>query len=144
MIQDISHIKATRIVGGVGCGKTQQLIERVCSLLSGGEKAGNVLVLCATPQACESFTLRLNAAGEEAGVNADEIAVTTPRALALEVLSDAEAVRWSGREPRLLTAYEELFLLEDMKVSGLRPKRLREMLKFFYRSWTELADDDPN
>ena len=29
-----------------------------------------------------------------------------------------------------------------MKVSGLRPKRLREMLKFFYRSWTELADDD--
>lgn len=67
MIQDISHIKATRIVGGVGCGKTQQLIERVCSLLSGGEKAGNVLVLCATPQACESFTLRLNAAGEEAG-----------------------------------------------------------------------------
>ena len=144
MIQDISHIKATRIVGGVGCGKTQQLIERVCSLLSGGEKAGNVLVLCATPQACESFTLRLNAAGEEAGVNADEIAVTTPRALALEVLSDAEAVRWSGREPRLLTAYEELFLLEDMKVSGLRPKRLREMLKFFYRSWTELADDDPS
>ena len=144
MIQDISHIKATRIVGGVGCGKTQQLIERVCSLLSGGEKAGNVLVLCATPQACESFTLRLNAAGEEAGVNADEIAVTTPRALALEVLSDAEAVRWSGREPRLLTAYEELFLLEDMKVSGLRPKRLREMLKFFYRSWTELADDDLN
>lgn len=144
MIQDISNIKATRIVGGVGCGKTQQLIERVCSLLSGGEKAGNVLVLCATPQACESFTLRLNAAGEEAGVNADEIAVTTPRALALEVLSDVEAVRWSGREPRLLTAYEELFLLEDMKVSGLRPKRLREMLKFFYRSWTELADDDPN
>ena len=39
MIQDISNIKATRIVGGVGCGKTQQLIERVCSLLSGGEKA---------------------------------------------------------------------------------------------------------
>ena len=138
MIQDISNIKATRIVGGVGCGKTQQLIERVCSLLSGGEKAGNVLVLCATPQACESFTLRLNAAAEEAGVNADEIAVTTPRALALEVLSDAEAVRWSGREPRLLTAYEELFLLEDMKVSGLRPKRLREMLKFFYRSWADL------
>ena len=31
-----------------------------------------------------------------------------------------------------------------MKVSGLRPKRLREMLKFFYRSWTELADDDEN
>ena len=144
MNQDVSHIKATRIVGGVGCGKTQELLERVCSLLSNGEKAENVLVLCATPQACESFTLRLNAAAKEAGANADGVAVTTPRTLALDVLSDAEAVRWSGREPRLLTAYEELFLLEDMKVSGLRPKRLREMLKFFYRSWTELADDDPN
>lgn len=144
MSQDTSQVKATRIVGGVGCGKTHELIERVCSPLSGGEKTKNVLVLCATPQACESFTLRLGAAAKVAGVNADGVTVTTPRALALEVLSDAEAVRWSGREPRLLTAYEELFLLEDMKVSGLRPKRLREMLKFFYRSWTELADADPN
>ena len=144
MIQDISQIKATRIVGGVGCGKTQELIERACSLLSNGEKAESVLALCATPQACEAFTLRLNAAAKEAGVNAGEVTVTTPRALALDVLSDTEAMRWSGRDPRLLTAYEELFLLEDMKVSGLRPKRLREMLKFFYRSWTELADDDPN
>ena len=144
MSQDISQVKAARIVGGVGCGKTQELIERVCSLLSNGEKAESVLALCATPQACESFTLRLGTAAKAAGVNADGVTVTTPRALALEVLSDAEAVRWSGREPRLLTAYEELFLLEDMKVSGLRPKRLREMLKFFYRSWTELADDDPS
>lgn len=144
MSQDTSQVKATRIVGGVGCGKTQELIERVCSLLSNGEKAESVLALCATPQACESFTLRLGTAAKAAGVNADGVTVTTPRALALEVLSDAEAVRWSGREPRLLTAYEELFLLEDMKVSGLRPKRLREMLKFFYRSWTELADDDPS
>ena len=144
MSQDTSQVKATRIVGGVGCGKTQELIERVCSLLSNGEKAESVLALCATPQACESFTLRLGTAAKAAGVNADGVTVTTPRALALEVLSDAEAVRWSGREPRLLTAYEELFLLEDMKTCGLRPKRLREMLKFFYRSWTELADDDPS
>ena len=78
------------------------------------------------------------------GVNAAGVAVTTPRALALDVMGDAEAIRWSGREPRLLTDYEKLFLLEDMKVSGLRPKRLREMLKFFYRSWTGLADDDEN
>lgn len=144
MSQDTSQVKATRIVGGVGCGKTQELIERVCSLLSNGEKAESVLALCATPQACESFTQRLGAAAKAAGVNADGVTVTTPRALALEVLSDAEAVRWSGREPRLLTAYEELFLLEDMKTCGLRPKRLREMLKFFHRSWTELADADPN
>ncbi len=37
------------------------------------------------------------------------------------------------------------FILEDMKVGGLKQRRLREMLKFFYRNETELAggaDDD--
>ncbi|MFR7404557.1 MAG: hypothetical protein ACLUW6_08145, partial [Coriobacteriaceae bacterium] len=37
-------------------------------------------------------------------------------------------------------------IMEDMKVSGLKQRRLHEMLKFFYRNWTELAggaeDDD--
>ncbi len=135
-----TDIKAARIMGGVGCGKTQTLIDRIRHLLEGGTDPAGVLVACATPQAALAFRQRLaGACGEEAARN---IEVTTPRAVALDVLSDAEARRWSGREPRLLTAYEELFLLEDMKVSGLRPKRLREMLKFFYRSWTELADDD--
>ena len=135
-----TDIKATRIMGGVGYGKTQTLIDRIRHLLEGGTDPASVLVACATPQAGLAFRQRLaKACGDEAARN---VAVTTPRAVALDVLSDAEARRWSGREPRLLTAYEELFLLEDMKVSGLRPKRLREMLKFFYRSWTELADDD--
>ena len=142
MTQDQSQVAATRIVGGVGTGKTQELINRAVKALKQGAKVTDVLVLCATPQAALAFKARLDAAAEAAGVNAAGVAVTTPRALALDVMGDAEAIRWSGREPRLLTDYEKLFLLEDMKVSGLRPKRLREMLKFFYRSWTELADDD--
>ena len=144
MTQDQSQVAATRIVGGVGTGKTQELINRAVKALKQGAKATDVLVLCATPQAALAFKARLDAAAEAAGVSAADVAVTTPRALALDVMGDAEAIRWSGREPRLLTDYEKLFLLEDMKVSGLRPKRLREMLKFFYRSWTELADDDEN
>lgn len=144
MTQDQSQVAATRIVGGVGTGKTQELINRAVEALTQGAKAADVLVLCATPQAALAFKARLDAAAVAAGVSAADVAVTTPRALALDVMGDAEAIRWSGREPRLLTDYEKLFLLEDMKVSGLRPKRLREMLKFFYRSWTELADDDEN
>ena len=142
MTQDQSQVAATRIVGGVGTGKTQELINRAVKALKQGAKVTDVLVLCATPQAALAFKARLDAAAKAAGVSAADVAVTTPRALALDVMGDAEAIRWSGREPRLLTDYEKLFLLEDMKVSGLRPKRLREMLKFFYRSWTELADDD--
>lgn len=144
MTQDQSQVAATRIVGGVGTGKTQELINRAVKVLKQGAKATDVLVLCATPQAALAFKARLDATAEAAGVSATDVAVTTPRALALDVMGDAEAISWSGREPRLLTDYEKLFLLEDMKVSGLRPKRLREMLKFFYRSWTELADDDEN
>lgn len=144
MTQDQSQVAATRIVGGVGTGKTQELINRAVKALKQGAKVTDVLVLCATPQAALAFKARLDAAAEAAGVSAADVAVTTPRALALDVMGDADAIRWSGREPRLLTDYEKLFLLEDMKVSGLRPKRLREMLKFFYRSWTELADDDEN
>lgn len=142
MTQDQSQVAATRIVGGVGTGKTQELINRAVKALKQGAKVTDVLVLCATPQAALAFKARLDAAAKAAGVSAADVAVTTPRALALDVMGDAEAIRWSGRDPRLLTDYEKLFLLEDMKVSGLRPKRLREMLKFFYRSWTELADDD--
>lgn len=142
MTQDQSQAAATRIVGGVGTGKTQELINRAVKALKQGAKVTDVLVLCATPQAALAFKARFDAAAKAAGVSAADVAVTTPRALALDVMGDAEAIRWSGREPRLLTDYEKLFLLEDMKVSGLRPKRLREMLKFFYRSWTELADDD--
>jgi DNA helicase II / ATP-dependent DNA helicase PcrA len=149
-----NELTACRIVGGVGCGKTQMLIERVVAAAEAasaaassgaqgstpaGAAANSILALCASPQAALAFGQRLAAANPAAAAAAT---VTTPRALALSVLSDAEAIRWSGRDPRILTAYEELFLLEDMKVSGLRPKRLREMLKFFYRSWTELADDE--
>lgn len=143
MAQETSQIAATRIVGGVGTGKTQALIERICSLLAQGAEGASVLAVCATPQAALAFKARLSDAATDAGVDAANVTVATARAVALDVMGDAEAIRWSGREPRLLTAYEELFLLEDMKVSGLRPKRLREMLKFFYRSWTELADDNP-
>lgn len=146
-----ANVKATRIIGAVGTGKTECQIKEVCDALASGMAASDVLVVCATPQAALAFRKRLEAAcGAAASLGAacgaatslGGITVTNPRSLALSVLADAEAIRWSGREPRMLTAYEELFLLEDMKVTGLRPKRLREMLKFFYRSWTELADDD--
>ena len=72
------------------------------------------------------------------------VRVSTPRAIALEVLGNPKAQAACGRKPRLLLPFEENILLEDVKASGLRPKRLREMLKFFYRSWTELADDEPS
>lgn len=141
MANTIESPKFARIMGAVGTGKSQCLIERVIDLTAAGVKPGSITVVCATPLAARAFSARLaNAYPNRAG----DIAVETAIDIALEVLADRESVRLTGREPRLLTASEEAFLLEDLKVSGLRPHRLREMLKFFYRSWTELADDDPD
>ena len=79
---------------------------------------------------------------------AGEVQVLTCRELACAVLADpdsaaATGMLFSSGRARLLSAYETDFLMEDVKTLGARPKRLREMLKFFYRGWTELADEDP-
>ena len=80
--------------------------------------------------------------------DAGEVQVLTCRELACAVLADpdsaaATGMTFSSGRARLLSAYETDFLMEDVKTLGARPKRLREMLKFFYRGWTELADEDP-
>ena len=131
--------EALRFRGSVRTGKTARLVERVaaCAASDGPE---SVVAFCASPQAARAFELRLQA---RLGDAARAVRVTTPRAFALDVLSGADAVALTGRDARLLVPFEEKFLFEDLMVSGLRPKRLREMLKFFHRSWTELADDDP-
>lgn len=131
----------TLITGGAQCGKTQYLCDQVKQLRQEAATATDtILVLCATPQAVVRYSERLAEAGIEA---IESVCVATPRDIALAILGEPESQALTGRKPRILLNYEENFLLEDMKTSGLRPKRLREMLKFFYRSWTELADDDP-
>lgn len=79
--------------------------------------------------------------GKALGAGADaELRVMTARELALAVLAEPAAQRITGRPARLLDETGRQFLHEDMLVSGLRPKRLSEMLKFFYRTWAELGD----
>lgn len=74
------------------------------------------------------------------GVAAGGVRVMTARELALAVLAEPEARQMTGRPARLLDETGCQFLQEDLLVSGLRPKRLSEMLKFFYRTWAELGD----
>ena len=132
-------LETTLVTGPIGSGKTQRLIEQAAQLAFAHD-ARDVLVLCATPFTAREFKARFeNFAGKDV---ARRVRTTTPRAFAMDVLSTDAAKAATGREPRMLTSTEETFLMEDMKVSGLRPRRLREMLKFFYRSFTELADDE--
>lgn len=133
---------AVLIEGGVGCGKTAALITRVATLLEDGAAPEDMLVLTATPDAARVLAARLiEVVGERGGA----VEVTCAREVALGLLASEEGRAFSGRAGRLVTPVELGFIMEDMKTSGLKQRRLREMLKFFYRNWTELAggaDDD--
>lgn len=133
---------AVLIEGGVGCGKTAALIARAAALLEDGVAPEDMLVLTATPDAARALSARLT---EAAGERGNAIEVTCARDVALGLLASKEGRAFSGRAGRLVTPLELGFIMEDMKTSGLKQRRLREMLKFFYRNWTELtggADDD--
>lgn len=134
---------AVLIEGGVGCGKTAALIARAAALLEDGMAPEDMLMLAATPDAARVLAARLIEVVGERGV---AIEVTCTRDVALGLLASEEGRAFSGRAGRLVTPLELGFIMEDMKTSGLKQRRLREMLKFFYRNWTELAggaeDDD--
>lgn len=119
------------------------LLREVCRLLGDGVASNQVRVMLPTDMACRRFaSLLADAVGHEArGVE-----VTTPRRIALGILSDPAAQKAIGRcfpggKARVALPYEGEFVFEDLKTLGIGPKRLREMLKFIYRGMTELADE---
>ncbi len=57
--------------------------------------------------------------------------VVTIEQMAMRILAEARVGASVGRDPRVLSENEIDVLMEDMKVSGLKPRRLREMFKFF-------------
>lgn len=129
---------ALLVQGGVASGKTQALIEHAAHLLETGIKPADIVAFCATPTAAARFKERLTATS----VAARDIEVTTPRAWCLAALEDPEVQAATGRSARLLAPFEVDLLMEDVKTGGVRPQRLRQMLRFFYKSLTELCDWD--
>lgn len=68
--------------------------------------------------------------------------VATVRQLALETLAVPRIRDAVGRDARMIDENEHDVLMEDVKVSGVKPGRLREMLGFFYKSMSSCADED--
>lgn len=127
-------VPAACIEGACGTGKTTKLVREIDNAAPTCKK---ILVLCATPQSAVEMTHRI-------GTNSAEIVVCTARDEALRILSTKDAQDYTKRKPHIASPLEEVFIMEDMKTCGIRPQRLREMLKFFYRSWTEMADNNPD
>lgn len=129
------------IVGDALSGRTAHLVARVLELARSGRR---VTFVCARRDEAASICRRLGdamalhgsaAEGEEALVR-----VTCASELALEVLDTPEAREMFGRRPRLLSCNEEAILLEDLKVSQMRNRRLRQVLTFLYAAWENLSD----
>ena len=70
-------------------------------------------------------------------IDADVLSV---REVALSIIDSAKEV--FPRRARLLDGNEVDVLMEDLKVSGLKPRRLREMTKFFYKGIADGASRD--
>jgi superfamily I DNA/RNA helicase len=154
----MNHFRAQKsrlLQGYTGTGKSAELITEVVARLQAGVSPRSVVVFASTPTSAAALKVRLAAALGEVSVAAGEVSgaagqaaaatlprVCTMREFALSVLNTEDAYEATGRRARLVTSFEQSFLMEDMKVSGLKIRRLREMLKFFYRSLTELREQE--
>lgn len=130
--------EARLIVGGPKTGKTQELVEHAARLVKAGVSPRDIEVFVASPNAIDPTKARLSQALPELS----DVQVRTVRHLVMEVLSTPEARELTGRNPRVLDEYETSFLMEDMKGTGIRPKRLKGMLGFFFRCYAELENLD--
>jgi DNA helicase-2/ATP-dependent DNA helicase PcrA len=122
------------------------LLKHVREQANSGTPSQEMLVVCADPSSASRLRGKLRASECQ---NARDVRVTTCRELACSIIGQprdadkTDPVFGSG-EVRILSAYETDFVIEDLKTLGTRPKRLRELLKFLYRGWTELSDEDPD
>ena len=128
------------ITGGPRSGKTSALVGR--ALAWGGQDAvfprtqPAFLFFCATPWSVDTVQSAVANASED-GV------VCTPFDYALRILEDPRVRALTGRTPHVLSPAEEAVFYEDLKTSGLKRRRLRELWAFLMCGWANLDDDDP-
>ena len=138
MIAD-GNIRFLKVSGAPGTGKTAALLKRAAYLVEAGVSPESIAIFTATVSAADGIAARL---ADSEDTRLARICISTPRGYAIEMLSDPAVRALTGRNPRILKDFEERILMEDLKVVGIKPKRMREMLKFFYRQWSELGDEN--
>ena len=143
MTEDLfaTKARASIVTGPAGTGKTQALVRRAVELVAGGAAPGTIALFAATPAACDALRARLAAAFSDAGLPAESAAlphILTAFEYEMALLSLPDARHALNREPRIMLRFEENIFMEDMKTSGVQPKRLGDMLRFLYRSSCDL------
>lgn len=144
MLQDIASYEGriAKVRGGAACGKTEALIQRALLLLKRGVDPSSIYIEASTASAANTLRRRLIAeAGDELGAAASSVPVDTALSASIRVLQAPDAVKMTGRHPRILNDAEYKFFLEDMKTLGLPIRRLRKILGHFYERWCHGADE---
>jgi DNA helicase-2/ATP-dependent DNA helicase PcrA len=134
ILANATHLMVT---GGAGTGKSFVVVKRVQSLLAQGVAPTDILVVVPGANAATELRRRLETMLVS---GASAVRIATIHDLCVDILSTPDALMATGRYPRVINNIENIFLLEDLKTLGIKPRRLKEMLKFFYREWTELGD----
>lgn len=144
MIDDIAHFEGRlgKVCGPARSGKTEALVRRCVAIAEQGVNPESVLVEVSSAVAAQAFRRRLRTAcSSDNAEYAEKVRIVTAIDACIEVLDGDDARAATGRSPRLLTAAEYNFFLEDMKTLGQPVRRLRKMLEFFYDRWSMLEDE---
>ncbi|MBR2834176.1 MAG: hypothetical protein IKE43_00475 [Coriobacteriales bacterium] len=135
-----SNAQVTILTSCAGQDAVQGLISHVERMVKDTDACPqDVLVLTASSTIATDLRNRL--ASQQNPFFA-EITIATPRDLALELLNSAEAFDITHRRARVLYDFELSFLNEDIKVFGKQGRRIKEMLKFLERGWSEMREEE--
>ena len=137
--------KTHAFIGGPQTGKTQALVEELIALSKNKTNnpssagAGKILVCCIDDDhACEFKKKALLA-----GLPKDaEVEFSTVEHIAQRIVSLPQAHEITGRSNHVLCEYEEKVLFEDMRSSAMKGRRLKELIGFLYRQFSELRSEE--
>ena len=132
-VQANAQVRFLMAQGPHNAGKTALVRARVEALLCSGVPAEQVCVVAGSDAAVQAM----------GDVAARGVTVTCARDLELSILSTPEAQAFTHRAPRLIMPFEDDFVKEDLKTTGVAAKQLKGMLGFFRKSLTTLETDDP-
>ncbi len=119
-------------MGAPASGRTSALCELACEHVTAGERV--LMVATTEPGLAELGNLLADAPS-------DNLQVSTIADVALLVLDSPEARADFGREPRILESHEQDILMEDMRVSQMKNKRLKALSGYLFAGWSNLSDD---
>lgn len=128
MSDDANYLAGARarvVQGGPGTGLTGALAREAAALLQAGAPVGELLLVGASPTAAQALACRVAAL---AGVDPDELRVETPLSLGRAILDAARLARCGAVRARVLEPFEREVFFEDMKVTGVKERRLRACL----------------